>query len=276
MKRAILAAVLALALPLHAQDGAEEAKLEQARQHVAKAKVHYGLGEYEQAAEEYIIVYRIKPVPAILYNVAQAYRQASKYDKARQFYKSYLRESPNAKNRAEVENQIKELDELLAKEKRARERPPVGLTQAPQLPPPQGAPLPLPGAQPEAKSPVSVAVTEAKQPPATGAAPASTAAPWRPQQPSATTATLPATAAPEKSHTLAYVAAGAAVAALGGGLAFTMKASSIDSELSARPHPTAVVDDLSSQSKSSHTMAALFLAVGVAAGVGAGLLYFAF
>ena len=75
----ILAAALAFsALPLRADDPMEEAKA-----HVARAKVHYDLGEYEQAAEEYILVYRIKPIPAILFNVAQSYRQAGKYEKAR-------------------------------------------------------------------------------------------------------------------------------------------------------------------------------------------------
>lgn len=137
MTRAVLAALVSLTLagPVRAQDTADDAKkaaaLEEARQHVAKAKVHYDLGEFKEAADEYIIVYRLRPIPAILFNVAQSYRQAGMYEKARQFYKSYLRESPEAKNRAMIEQSIKEMNDLLAKEKRTKESAPVGVKQPP-------------------------------------------------------------------------------------------------------------------------------------------------
>ena len=133
MNRLAVALILSLTLPgvARAQSSSsdEARKIEEARQHVAKAKVHYDLGEYEQAAEEYIIVYRLKPVPAILFNVAQAYRQAGRYDKARQFYKSYLREAPTAANKAQIEQNIREMDDLIAKEKRAKEAAPVGVKE---------------------------------------------------------------------------------------------------------------------------------------------------
>src|SRR5579859_2734578 len=138
MTRAVFAAVVSLTLAgqVRAQDTADDAKkaaaaLEEARQHVAKAKVHYDLGEFKEAADEYIIVYRLRPIPAILFNVAQAYRQAGMYEKARQFYKSYLRESPDAKNRAMIEQSIKEMNDLLAKDKRTKESAPVGVKQPP-------------------------------------------------------------------------------------------------------------------------------------------------
>src|SRR6202158_4571052 len=104
-KVAWLAAALALFAPIaaRAQDSSKESALEEARQHVNKAKVHYDLGEYQQAAEEYTIVYRIRPLPALLFNIAQAYRQAGLYEKARQFYRSYLRESPDKKSRPTIE-----------------------------------------------------------------------------------------------------------------------------------------------------------------------------
>src|SRR5438094_2082006 len=111
---ALIAALLAFAAgPLRAQD----ASLEEAKAHAARAKVHYDLGEYEKAAEEYILVYRIKPLAPLLYNIAQSYRQAGQYEKARQFYKSYLREAKDIRNRAAIEKAIREIDELLAKEK---------------------------------------------------------------------------------------------------------------------------------------------------------------
>src|SRR5438132_11410397 len=116
MNRLWLALFLSLTLPGVARAQEDDAKksavLEEARQHVAKAKVHYDLGEFKEAADEYIIVYRLRPIPAILYNIAQAYRQGGLYEKARQFYKSYLRESPDAKNRVTIEQSIREMDDL--------------------------------------------------------------------------------------------------------------------------------------------------------------------
>jgi len=80
---AVVAALLSLiAPPVRA---ASPSDLEKAKQHAARAKVHYDLGEYQQAAREYILVYRIKPLPALLYNIAQSYRQAGQYEMARQF-----------------------------------------------------------------------------------------------------------------------------------------------------------------------------------------------
>jgi tetratricopeptide (TPR) repeat protein len=131
--------------------------MEEAKAHVAKAKVHYDLGEYEQAAEEYIQVYRIKPIPAILFNIAQAWRQAGKYDKARQFYRSYLREVQDPKVQATVKKALREIDELIAKEEKTRNAGPNGVTD----PPPgslTGPAAPPTSARPAEKPPVVVKV----------------------------------------------------------------------------------------------------------------------
>jgi tetratricopeptide (TPR) repeat protein len=165
MKRALLAALLSLALvrPLRAQESADETKkaavLEEARQHVARAKVHYDLGEFKEAADEYILVYRLRPIAALLFNIAQAYRQGGLYDKARQFYKSYLREAPEAKNRATIEQAIREMDELLAKEKRTKEAPPAGVKE------PAEAALPLSAkGHPDKPAPQSAPATVVEAP----------------------------------------------------------------------------------------------------------------
>lgn len=145
----LLAALLLCSGGVRAQDGAKDSSLEDARAHVSKAKVHYDLGEYEQAAEEYIQVYRIRALPALLFNIAQAYRQAGKYEKARQFYKSFLRESPDQKSKPVIEKAIKEIDELLAKDRRARESAPTGTADAEPLSTP-GQPERAPAKQPAA------------------------------------------------------------------------------------------------------------------------------
>jgi tetratricopeptide (TPR) repeat protein len=269
MKRALLAALLSLALvgPLRAQESADEAKkdavLEEARQHVARAKMHYDLGEFKEAADEYILVYRLRPIAALLFNIAQAYRQGGLYDKARQFYKSYLREAPEAKNRVTIEQAIREMDELVAKEKRAKEKPPDGVKQPPDtvLPmkqPPQVATTPPPPPakeQPKATPPAQVAATPASPPvapPARDAAtqphPATTAVPTAPtpssppagtkvalapvrtepppaaaRAPPATFRASPTLAPPPRERTWTWVVAGASVVALGGGAVFGYK-----------------------------------------------------
>src|SRR5207248_7380999 len=127
-------AAMVLAGAAHAAEDSSSRKdpaLAEARQHAAKAKVHYDLGEFEKAAEEYILVYRLRPLPALLFNIAQSYRQAGQYDKAKQFYRAYLRENPDSQTTAAVKKALKEIDELLAKEKKTREAPPSGVRDAP-------------------------------------------------------------------------------------------------------------------------------------------------
>jgi tetratricopeptide (TPR) repeat protein len=242
-KLAFLAlAIAVLGTPLRAED---DKRLEDARQHADKAKMHYRLGEFEQAANEYILVYRIKPIPALLYNIAQAYRQAGQYEKAKQFYRSYLSENPEPKIRAALEKAIKEIDELIAKEKKTREAKPIGMAKEPVVPPPSSpekvAVVPAPAPVPAQKPPESKPSPPPVKPPSPPAPPASEAGgkiaalgpppagrsekpapdmakpPTRISSPGATTPT-------KRSRTLTWIAAGATVAALAAGGAFGYKA----------------------------------------------------
>jgi len=55
----------------------EFAALDEARKHVAKAKVHYDLGEFKESGRQSTSsFYRLRPIPAVLFNIAQAYRRA--------------------------------------------------------------------------------------------------------------------------------------------------------------------------------------------------------
>ena len=87
--------------------------------------------------------------------------------------------------------------------------------------------------------------------------------------------TAAARAEPSSSRrTWTYALAGASVAMLGGGAIFAIKAKNVDNELTSGRHTTATADDLMSQSKSAHTVSAVLLGAGLAAGIGAGVLYF--
>src|SRR5262249_29852969 len=81
--------------------------------------------------------------PEYLYNIAQAYRLLKENEKALFFYKTYLRESPNADNREVVTIRINDLEALLAQ----TQRPPNDSLPAPA--PPAVAPPPLPPPPPQ-------------------------------------------------------------------------------------------------------------------------------
>ena len=237
MNRFVL--VLAIATFFTSPSRAQDSSIEEAKAHAARAKVHYDLGEYEKAADEYILVYRIRPLPALLYNIAQSYRQAGQYDKARQFYKSYLREAKDAPNRDAIERAIREIDDLLAKEKKAKDGPPKGVAQTPGVsgagnaaagltpPPVAGTAAPSTAAtsapQPSGATSISAAAAVVSSTGATGVAPAvavssRAAIPGQPSRVAAPIgATTSATVKPAKSRTLFWVAAGASAAALAAG-----------------------------------------------------------
>jgi tetratricopeptide (TPR) repeat protein len=227
MKRALLAGLLSLTLAGAARAQEDKGALDEARQHVQRAKVHYDLGEFKEAADEYIIVYRLRPIPALLFNIAQAYRQGGLYEKARQFYKSYLRESPDAKNRPMIEQSIRDMDDLLAKEKRTKEAAPTGVKEPAEasMPGKPGETVAARSADaskpPATATPTATQTATSTQPPgatASGAQmPSATQTPASTQTPGATAIQTPAatgaSAATQKSASGAKPAATVAMAA---------------------------------------------------------------
>jgi tetratricopeptide (TPR) repeat protein len=117
----------------------------------AEAKLHYenglrkfDVGKYDEAAEEFQSAYELIGDPVILYNIAQSFRVAQKYDKALLFYKNYLRRTGNPGNRGEVEQRIAEITAVLEQQKRATEAPPTGPIKSgePTEKPPEPEPKP--------------------------------------------------------------------------------------------------------------------------------------
>ncbi len=84
-------------------------RLRAARTHYEKAVSHYNLDEIEAALEEFREAYRFKPDPSFLFNIAQCYRKLGQREAAIDFYRKYVRASPDATNRAEAERRIAEL-----------------------------------------------------------------------------------------------------------------------------------------------------------------------
>jgi tetratricopeptide (TPR) repeat protein len=89
-----------------------------------RATTHFNLGKFKEAAIEYEQLYEAHPDPVLLYNIAQSYRLAGESERALFFYRSYLRNNPQAKNRAEVDARIVDLEHLVSEQKKTQTRPP--------------------------------------------------------------------------------------------------------------------------------------------------------
>lgn len=126
-----------LALGASAEDSKKAKELYQ------KATAHYGVGEYEQAAEAYQESYKLKGDPALLYNAAQSYRLAGRLEKSLTLYRNYTRLYPNEPNIPEVRERIEKVEEQIEADKAAAAAPPPASSMPPpmpaQAPPPKNA-----------------------------------------------------------------------------------------------------------------------------------------
>jgi tetratricopeptide (TPR) repeat protein len=139
----VVAAIVAFAAsPAQAQDA------EKARQLFQQGSKYYDLGQFDKAIEAWQQGYDQKPDPGFLYNIAQAYRQKQDATKAIFFYKGYLRNSPKAHNRAEVEQKIAALQKQLDAGGTGTTPPPNNTTTPPPnnttTPPPNNTTTPPP------------------------------------------------------------------------------------------------------------------------------------
>jgi tetratricopeptide (TPR) repeat protein len=148
---------------------ADPARLREARAHYEQAVANYNLDEYAAALAEFREAYRIKPDPSFLFNIAQCHRKLGQNEAALDYYRKYLRNLPDAPNRADVERMVAELH---AKEAAPQPdatptptpAPVVTPTPAPAPPPHLDAPTPAPEAAliatPAAPPPPSTPVYE--------------------------------------------------------------------------------------------------------------------
>jgi len=104
MRRIVLCALL-----LAAAEPAGDA----AREHYRKGEAAYDRHEYGRAIDEFQQAYNLTNAPALLFNLAQAHRLHGDWAEARDLYRSYLRETPDAPNRTDVEARIDEMDHKL-------------------------------------------------------------------------------------------------------------------------------------------------------------------
>jgi tetratricopeptide (TPR) repeat protein len=148
---ALLAALLMAAAIGHPALGAGDAK--QARAQFQRAEAAYNMGKFTEALAAYQAAYEAKPLPGLLFNIAQCHRNLGNQERALFFYRRYLALDPQTSNRATVEQLIAETEQRRAQESAAAGVAPPRVTSAPGgaalAPPPQAAaPPPPPSASP--------------------------------------------------------------------------------------------------------------------------------
>lgn len=171
-RRGALALTLAMVFtwPAFADD------LAQAREHFKKGQARYAQGDFTGAAQEFREAYRLRDEPALLFNIAQAYRRAGHAREAYSYYSRFLARRPEAPNRADVEGFL----DLLRHKLDAADR--ADAAAAP-VPPPAvvvpSTPPTTPGAATAGKGDASAAASPVGPPAGTAAeaAPASNASP---------------------------------------------------------------------------------------------------
>jgi tetratricopeptide (TPR) repeat protein len=104
-----------------------------AKEHFGKGKRLYDLGKFAEAAAEYAAAYEAKDDAALLFNLGQAHRLAGNYSQAVLAYKAYIRNLPQAPNRADVESRIREIQAIVAKHGEVNHEAPQGAATAPLL-----------------------------------------------------------------------------------------------------------------------------------------------
>jgi tetratricopeptide (TPR) repeat protein len=154
-----------------------------ARELFQSGLVHYDLKEYPEALASFRDAYRVVQDPAFLYNIAQCYRRLGQNPEALDFYRNYLRRSPNAPNRAEVERRIDEIERDIKAGRGAS--PPPKETAPPVVPTPRAS-------------------TEPNRVPPADTAPAPALVPAAPAPAPAPALELSTSPAPEKSSGAIY------------------------------------------------------------------------
>jgi tetratricopeptide (TPR) repeat protein len=127
---------MAVVLSLAGVVRAEPERAQQALQHYKDGMAHFQLEEWDRAIAAWEAGFRSEPKPEFLYNIAQAYRLSHRPERALSFYQKYLRMSPDAANRAEVERHIASLQPIVDQQKSAASAPPTGAMPASATAPP--------------------------------------------------------------------------------------------------------------------------------------------
>ena len=108
---------LAVGMLIGTARAGEDAQTKVAKKHFYAGEKLFALGRFADALKEYEAAFDAKPLPAFLFNIGQCHRNLHDYDAAIFSYRKYLSLMPDAANRAEVEDLIRELEDAQAHER---------------------------------------------------------------------------------------------------------------------------------------------------------------
>lgn len=100
---------------VRAQPASPAAQRAQAKQHVDAGIAALQSGDYDAAIAQYHKAYELVPHPAVLFDIAQAYRLSGRLQLALGFYRRYLADAPDGEQAPIVRAFIAQLETELAK-----------------------------------------------------------------------------------------------------------------------------------------------------------------
>jgi hypothetical protein len=108
---ALVAAFLCVTPAIARAESSDEAEITaMAKEHYKQGLDAYKNGKYPEAIKELKKAYLLKRLPALLLNIGATYRKMNDYENAVYYYKKYLAEAPDAKDRGEVEKTLAEIE----------------------------------------------------------------------------------------------------------------------------------------------------------------------
>ena len=87
-----------------------------------RAVATFKSGQYDKAVEQFQALYQEKPLPILLFNLAQSHRKATQYKEALDLYERFLREDPKTELRPETEGYLNDMKAAIVAEDEAREK----------------------------------------------------------------------------------------------------------------------------------------------------------
>jgi tetratricopeptide (TPR) repeat protein len=116
------------------RDRGSAAKNRAARAHFLRAEKAFNLAKFTEALAAYEAAYEIRPLPALLFNIAQCHRNLGDHERAIFFYRRYITLEPRSKNREVVLDLIAEQEQEQERDRVARV--PLATPVPPPAPPP--------------------------------------------------------------------------------------------------------------------------------------------
>jgi tetratricopeptide (TPR) repeat protein len=88
-------------------------ELARARKLFREGEIHFNLGEFEKAKEKFSAAYRVKQIPAFLFNIGQCHRQLGNCERAVFYFRQFLRYQPGSPQAKQVRLLIRQCEKLL-------------------------------------------------------------------------------------------------------------------------------------------------------------------